>query len=317
MCVYPVLPDAMRAAFKTRIPCSFPPMADLTAEIAAEVVAACRAGADEIGASLSRALDSPLMGITIGAAVTYDAAQPPEGFDGPGLAIVLQFGEVGAAAFLPESSGLLPEWYANPDPTGRSKLSTLAQELGMLLVPASLMVDEFHAVRITDLSETLAKADRAADAAMVPLGLKSDARQGQLSLIWPLAKPGELLVQPTEPAAESKPADTVHRTDTLAQPEDFDISQLSPYTQSLFKIKVPVSVNLASHKQSVQEIIEMVPGSIIKFDKSCDELLELVVGDQTIAEGEVVKVGDKFGLRVQHMIRPQERFIAIKTTMAS
>ena len=31
----------------------------------------------------------------------------------------------------------------------------------------------------------------------------------------------------------------------------------------------------------------------------------------------VVKVGDKFGLRVQNMINPQERFIAIQTTMAS
>lgn len=292
-------------------------MSDLTPEIAAEVVAACRAGADEIGASLARALDSQLMGITIGEAGTYDAAQRPTGFDGPGLVIVLQFGEVGAAALLPESSGLLPEWYANPDPTGRSKLSTLAQELGMLLVPPSLMVDEFHAVRIVNLGETLAKAEHAANAAIVPLGIKSDAKQGQLSLIWPLAKPAELLVAPAEPAAEAKPVEAAHRGVSMAPPDDFDISQLPPYTQSLFKIKVPVSVNLASHKQSVQEIIEMVPGSIIKFDKSCDELLELVVGDQTIAEGEVVKVGDKFGLRVQNMIHPQERFIAIRTTMAS
>ena len=257
------------------------------------------------------------MGITIGEAGTYDAAQRPTGFDGPGLAIVLQFGDVGAAALLPESSGLLPAWYANPDPTGRSKLSTLAQELGMLLVPPSLMVDEFHAVRIVNLGATLAKAEHAANAAIVPLGIKSDAKQGQLSLIWPVAKPGELLVTPAEPAAEAKPVEAAHRAVSMAPPDDFDISQLPPYTQSLFKIKVPVSVNLASHKQSVQEIIEMVPGSIIKFDKSCDELLELVVGDQTIAEGEVVKVGDKFGLRVQNMIHPQERFIAIRTTMAS
>jgi flagellar motor switch protein FliN/FliY len=292
-------------------------MADLTPEIAAEVVAACRAAADEIGASLSRALDSQLMGITIGEAANHDAAQPPEGFDGPGLAIVLQFGEVAAAAFLPESSGLLPDWYANPDPTGRSKLSTLAQELGMLLVPASLMVDEFHAVRIEELAATLAKAEPAADAALVPLSLKSDAKQGQLSLIWPLAKHIELLPKAGEPAAEAPPVEAVPRTDTSRPPQDFDLAQLPPYTQSLFKIKVPVSVNLASHKQSVEEIIELVPGSIIKFDKSCDELLELVVGDQAIAEGEVVKVGDKFGLRVQNMIKPQERFIAIQTTMAS
>jgi flagellar motor switch protein FliN/FliY len=80
---------------------------------------------------------------------------------------------------------------------------------------------------------------------------------------------------------------------------------------------VPVSVNLASQKQSVQDILELVPGSIIKFDKSCDELSDLMVGDQPIAAGEVVKVGDKFGLRIRDMFQPQEQLVAIKATMAN
>ena len=281
-------------------------MADLTPDIAGEVIAACRAGAEELSASLSRALDGQMMGVTIGEAATYDPKTPPEGFDGPGLAILFQFGDVGAAALLPESSGLLPDWYADPDPTGRSKLSTLAQELSMVLLPASLMADEFHAIRVAKLAEGLAKSQPAANAALAPLVLKCHEKQGQLSLIWPLAKP----------AAATSTSGAPNSTDKVVAPDDFDVTKLPPYTQSLFKIKVPVSVNLASHKQSVQEIIELVPGSIIKFDKSCDGLLELVVGDQAIAEGEVVKVGDKFGLRVQNMILPQERFIAIKTTMA-
>jgi flagellar motor switch protein FliN len=295
-------------------------MADLTPDIAGEVIAACRAGAEELSASLSRALDGQMMGVTIGEAATYDPKTPPEGFDGPGLAILFQFGDVGAAALLPESSGLLPDWYADPDPTGRSKLSTLAQELSMVLLPASLMADEFHAIRVAKLAEGLAKSQPAANAALAPLVLKCHEKQGQLSLIWPLAKPGELLVttaaEDAATAAATSTSGAPNSTDKVVAPDDFDVTKLPPYTQSLFKIKVPVSVNLASHKQSVQEIIELVPGSIIKFDKSCDGLLELVVGDQAIAEGEVVKVGDKFGLRVQNMILPQERFIAIKTTMA-
>ena len=293
-------------------------MAELTPEIVGDVIAACRTGADEIVASLTRALDGQFMGVTIGEAATYDAQQPPEGFDGPGLAVVLQFGEVGAVALLPESCGLLPAWYANPDPTGRSQLSTLAQELGMLLVPASLIVDEFHAIRVSKLAGALAAAEPVAAAVLVPLVLKSGDKQGQLSMIWPLAKPGELLAQAAaDDVAEAQSAAGTEQAAMLAEPDGPDFSNLPPYTQSLFKIRVPVSVHLASHKQSVQEIIELVPGSIIKFDKSCDELLELVVGDQPIAEGEVVKVGDKFGLRVQYMIRPQERFIAIQTTIAS
>jgi flagellar motor switch protein FliN len=292
-------------------------MSELTPEIVGEVITACRSAADEIVASLSRALDGQFIGVTIGEAGTYDAQHPPEGFDGPGLAIVLQFGEVGAVALLPESCGLLPAWYSNPDPTGRSQLSTLAQELGMLLMPPTLMVDEFHGLQIGKMAETLAKAEPAAGATLVPLVLKSGDKQGQLSLIWPLAKPGQLLIKPADDSPGAARPTASARAATPGDSEGPDLSKLPPYTQSLFKIRVPVSVNLASHKQSVQDIIELVPGSIIKFDKSCDELLELVVGDQPIAEGEVVKVGDKFGLRVQNMILPQERFIAIQTTIAS
>src|SRR4029077_3520505 len=113
-------------------------MADLTPEIASEVIAACRVAAEEISAVFARAFDGQMIGVTIGAATTYDPQAPPEGFDGPGLAILFQFGDVGAAAILPESSGLLPSWYVDPDPTGRSQLSTLAQELSIVLIPASL-----------------------------------------------------------------------------------------------------------------------------------------------------------------------------------
>jgi flagellar motor switch protein FliN/FliY len=93
------------------------------------------------------------------------------------------------------------------------------------------------------------------------------------------------------------------------------LSRLPRYARSFLKVQVPVSVNLASQKLTVQDIRELVPGAMIKFDKSCEELLDLVVCDQPIAAGEVVKVGDKFGLRIRNMILPQEQFIAIKATM--
>jgi flagellar motor switch/type III secretory pathway protein FliN len=50
------------------------------------------------------------------------------------------------------------------------------------------------------------------------------------------------------------------------------------------------------------------PGSIIQFDKSCEEMLELDAGGRRIAMGEAVKVGDKFGLRITSIILPDERF---------
>jgi flagellar motor switch/type III secretory pathway protein FliN len=49
--------------------------------------------------------------------------------------------------------------------------------------------------------------------------------------------------------------------------------------------------------------VELGPGSIIKFEKTCDEPLEVAVGDRTIAHGEVVKVGDKFGVRIAALVK--------------
>jgi flagellar motor switch protein FliN/FliY len=96
-----------------------------------------------------------------------------------------------------------------------------------------------------------------------------------------------------------------------------DLAQLPSHCRSFLKVQVPVAVNLASQKHTVQEIRELVPGAIIKFDKSCEELLDLVVCDHPIAAGEVVKVGDKFGLRIRNMTLPQEQFIAVKGTMSA
>jgi flagellar motor switch protein FliN/FliY len=151
---------------------------------------------------------------------------------------------------------------------------------------------------------------------VVPITLRHSEKEGQLSLLWPVTKHSELLPKPAPAAAPQRaPADA--GPPPCEEDSWDDLARLPRYARSFLKVQVPVSVDLAGQKLTVQEIRELVPGAIIKFDKSCDELLDLVVCDQPIAAGEVVKVGDKFGLRIRNMILPQEQFIAIKATMAS
>jgi flagellar motor switch protein FliN len=90
----------------------------------------------------------------------------------------------------------------------------------------------------------------------------------------------------------------------------------SIYSRSLLKVRVPVTVTLASKKQAIGKITELVPGSIIAFDKSCDEMLDLEVSGHPIAEGECVKVGDKFGLRVTSLILPDEQMQTLRKAVA-
>ena len=309
-------------------------MSELTPEISPEVIAACQANAEEMAGALTRGIDTEVT-VAVGEAATYSPKELPEGLEGPGLAVLLQFGDIGAVALLPAASGLLPDWVAEPDPTGESKLSTLAQELSMLLVPDDLMADQFAATWVENLSEALTRSEPAEAAALVPLSLSAGEQAGQLTLVWPCTAPANLLPaaeeevaeeSATEPAAESTPEPTSESTPAAEPPQPAPslaptrarhprhLSELPSYARHLLKVQVPVSVRLATKKIAVDEVVELGPGSMITFDKNCDGPLDLMVGDQVVATGVVVKVGDKFGLEIDQMIFPEEHFHQVRAS---
>lgn len=282
-------------------------MSELTTDLGPEIVSACQAGAEEAADALSRSLDAQFT-LTVGEVGKLDLEASSEVFGGPGLAMMMKFGEVGAAVLLPESSGLLPDWYANPDASGEGKLNTLAQELSMLLFPESLLAEDFKAARVENLSEALTSAKVAAETATVPLTVSAGESTGELTLVWPLESPLELLpaVEEAEPKAPDKPSTPAER------PKITEFSQLPGYSRSLLRIQLPVRVVLATKKESLQNVVELAAGSIIKFEKSCDEMLHLQVGEHKVAVGEAVKVGDKFGFRVSNMVLPDEHFMKVR-----
>jgi flagellar motor switch protein FliN/FliY len=103
---------------------------------------------------------------------------------------------------------------------------------------------------------------------------------------------------PGSPEAANEPP-----ADNSGEVAGIDILSLPEHARGLLRVRVPVTVSLASQRKPVQEIIELGPGSIVKFDKTCDEPLALMVCGRPIATGEVVKVGDKFGLRIGHLVK--------------
>jgi flagellar motor switch protein FliN len=83
------------------------------------------------------------------------------------------------------------------------------------------------------------------------------------------------------------------------------------YCRSLLHVEVPLVVTLGTKKMPIEQIVKLVPGVMIQFDKPCDSPMVLELRGQPLAEGEVVKIGDKFGLRINEILRPSERFIGI------
>ncbi|REJ69354.1 MAG: hypothetical protein DWQ31_04620 [Planctomycetota bacterium] len=296
-------------------------MAELTPEIVDQVVAAVTAGAGEAATALGTALDAEFA-LSVGEAATFDAASPPAGFDGAALCVLIQAGEVGAVLALPTASGFVPDWCAAPDESQQAKLAALAEGLCEPLFGELIEIDFFQAQQVAHLATALAAGELAADAPLVSLQVSGDDKSATASLLWPLAKPGELFnaaaAAEDSPAAEGATAEataaaaTQTSAPTAAPASGAGGGTLPPYMKSLLRIEIPLAASLATTKKKAAEVLKLGPGSLIQFDKGCDELLELYAGGELIARGEAVKVGEKFGLQIKSMELPKERFIEMR-----
>ncbi|HJT36527.1 MAG TPA: FliM/FliN family flagellar motor switch protein [Pirellulales bacterium] len=280
--------------------------------IADQVVATCQGRVAEIGAAWSRLVGSPVS-VAVGDPTSFNLLSPPAGLDGPGLVVLLTSGASAALVILPEEGGLLPDWYAEPNADQQGVLATLAQELGPLILPEPFMPEGFQAARVSNLGEALLRGGVAAGAALLPWAMTAElGKQATASMLWPATRPSEILLKetprkPPGPAPQAFPS-----APAVPQPPSMGVDALPAYARSLLRIKVPVIVTLAAKKQPIGRIVELGTGSIIQFDKSCEEMLALHVADQAVAEGEAVKVGDKFGIRVTSLIVPGERFKPVR-----
>jgi flagellar motor switch protein FliN len=84
---------------------------------------------------------------------------------------------------------------------------------------------------------------------------------------------------------------------------------IKPFCESVMQVKVPVVVTLAQKKIQIDQLLKLVPGAMIQFDKPYDSPMTVEVVDQPIAQGDVVKAGEKFGLRITEIMSPAERFV--------
>lgn len=279
--------------------------ADIASLLAEQLAEICRRNSAAIAGAWSR-LTSGQLSLEVGQSGALGSL-PDGDIAGPGLMVTLAMGEAAVLVMLPETSGLLPGWYAEPNATGHSVLAALAQELAPLVLPERQVAGASRAQAVANLGEALTRAAPPSDALALPLKFANSAGKSSLAwLVWPATRPGDVFA----PRGTNRPEPAGVQQPAAAGPTTIDA--LPSYARSLLRIKVPVIVTLAAKKQPISRIVELGPGSIIQFDKSCEEMLDLHVADQTVAEGEAVKVGDKFGIRVTSLVVPGERFKPVR-----
>ena len=92
-----------------------------------------------------------------------------------------------------------------------------------------------------------------------------------------------------------------------------DFSNTAPKTEThndidfILDIPVQLTVELGRTKIAIKNLLQLAHGSVVELDAMAGEPMDVLVNGTLIAQGEVVVVNDKFGIRLTDIITPSER----------
>ncbi len=75
----------------------------------------------------------------------------------------------------------------------------------------------------------------------------------------------------------------------------------------ILDIPVNLTVELGRTRISIRDLLQLAHGSVVELEGLAGEPMEVLVNGTLIAQGEVVVVNEKFGIRLTDIITPAER----------
>lgn len=104
----------------------------------------------------------------------------------------------------------------------------------------------------------------------------------------------------------------LHATSNASQPifEQFNSpakTEIHNDIDLIMDIPVQLTVQLGRTKIAIKNLLQLAQGSVVELDGLAGEPMDVLVNGYLIAQGEVVVVNDKFGIRLTDIITPSER----------
>lgn len=75
----------------------------------------------------------------------------------------------------------------------------------------------------------------------------------------------------------------------------------------LENIGVKLSVEVGRTELTIRDLLRLSEGSVIELDRLAGDPLDVLVNGTPIAKGEVVMIGERFGIRFGQIIDPEKR----------
>ena len=108
-------------------------------------------------------------------------------------------------------------------------------------------------------------------------------------------------------AAMNQPTGTAATERLLEKFTDAPVGNARNDIELVLDIPVQLTVELGRTRVPIKNILQLAQGSVIELDGLAGEPLDVMVNGCLIAQGEVVVVGERFGIRLTDIITPSER----------
>ncbi len=80
----------------------------------------------------------------------------------------------------------------------------------------------------------------------------------------------------------------------------------------ILDVPVTVSMEIGRTRLSIRNLLQLNQGSVVELDRLAGEPMDVLVNGTLIAQGEVVVVNEKFGIRLTDVISPADRIRKLK-----
>lgn len=120
---------------------------------------------------------------------------------------------------------------------------------------------------------------------------------------WAAAMAEQASVTSTAAAAQAQVASTPVFEQFAMSGQSGQVNNL----EMILDIPVNLTVELGRTKIAIRSLLQLAQGSVVELDGLAGEPMNVLVNGCLIAQGEVVVVNDKFGIRLTDIISPSER----------
>lgn len=131
---------------------------------------------------------------------------------------------------------------------------------------------------------------------LAPLALVLEFDSALVAALNPTPSPGSPALE--SPASTAPPA-------SLAPVRD-------PKLELLMDVELDVTLRFGERQMMLRDILDLSAGSVVELNQHVQDPVELLVGEKTVARGEVVVIDGNYGLRVMEIISPMERIESLR-----